>query len=308
VGEVRKPTIRPTEVLVEVAAASIDRGTWHLMTGRPLLMRLLGFGFRRPKALNPGRSFAGTIVATGEDVTSLRVGEAVYGTGDGSLAEFIAADEGKVARKPANLSFERAATIPVSAVAAVQAVRDQAKLEAGQHALIIGASGGVGAFILQLVKAAGAHATAVVSTAKIDLVRELGADEIIDYTRGDFTQDGRLFDVIFDTGGNRPLSEIRRLLAPNGTLVIVGGENNGKFLGGFARNVRMMLLAPLVRGQRLRSLVSKENADDLDALRVLIEAGSLLPVLDGTYRLEETAVALRRQVDGSARGKIAITM
>ena len=185
-GRVAKPTIQSTEVLVEVAAASVDRGTWHLMTGRPLLMRLMGFGFRRPKALNPGRSFAGTAVSVGDEVTSLRIGDAVYGTCDGSFAEFVAADESKVARKPVNLSFEQAATIPVSAVAAIQAVRDEAKLEAGQRALIIGASGGVGQLHPPTGQEAGAHATAVASTAKLDLVRELGADEVIDYTREDF--------------------------------------------------------------------------------------------------------------------------
>jgi 2-desacetyl-2-hydroxyethyl bacteriochlorophyllide A dehydrogenase len=307
VAEVAKPTIQRTDVLVEVAAASVDRGTWHLMTGRPLLMRLTGFGFRRPKALNPGRSFAGTVVSVGDDVTSLEVGDAVYGTGDGSFAELVATDERKVARKPGNVSFEQAATMPVSAVAALQAVRDEAKLEAGQRALIIGASGGVGSFILQLVKAAGAHATAVASTAKLDLVRDLGADEVIDYTLGDFTDGDRVYDVVFDTGGNRRLSEVRRLLAPKGTLVIVGGESDGRLLGGFARNVRMMLLAPLVRGQRLRSLVSKENAADLDALRELVEAGKVVPAIDRTYALSEAAAALHRQVAGSARGKIVIS-
>lgn len=307
-AEVARPTIRASEVLVEVAAASVDRGTWHLMTGRPLLMRLMGFGFQRPKALNPGRSFAGTVVSVGDGVTSLRLGDPVYGTCDGSFAEFVAADERKVARKPANLSFEQAATIPVSAVAAIQAVRDEAKLEAGQRVLLIGASGGVGSFILQLVKAAGAHATAVASTAKLDLLRELGADEVIDYTLEDFTDGGQVYDVIFDTGGNRRLSEVRRALASGGTLVIVGGESEGKLLGGFARNLRMMLIAPLVRGQRLRSLVSKENADDLDALRVLVEAGQVVPAMDRTYPLGETTVALRRQMAGHARGKIVISL
>jgi 2-desacetyl-2-hydroxyethyl bacteriochlorophyllide A dehydrogenase len=307
VAEVATPRIGRTDVLVEVAAASVDRGTWHLMTGRPLLMRLMGFGFRRPKALNPGRSFAGTVVSVGGEVTSLRVGDAVYGTGDGSFAEFVAADKSKVARKPANLSFEQAATIPVSAVAAVQAVRDEAEVAAGQRVLIIGASGGVGSFILQLVKAAGAHATAVASTAKLDLVRALGADEVIDYTFEDFADGGRVYDVIFDTGGNRRLADVRRALAPNGTLVIVGGESDGALLGGFARNVRMMLIAPFVRGQRLRSLVSKENAGDLDALRDIIEQGHLAPAIDRTYALGESPAALRRQVEGSARGKIVIT-
>jgi 2-desacetyl-2-hydroxyethyl bacteriochlorophyllide A dehydrogenase len=307
VGEVPQPAIGPHEVLVEVAAASVDRGTWHLMSGRPQLMRLMGFGFRRPKALNPGRSFAGTIVALGESVSGLHVGDAVYGTGEGSFAEYVAAAADKVARKPSNLSFEQAATVPVSAVTAIQAVRDVAKVKEGQRVLIIGASGGVGTFLVQLVKAFGGHVTAVASTAKLDMVRALGADEVIDYSRDDFADGRRTYDVILDTGGNRPLPEIRRALAPDGTLVIIGGETDGRWLGGFARNLRAMLRAPFVRGQRLRSLASKENAADLDALSALIEAGQVVPAVDRSYPLSETAAAIRRLTDGDAKGKIAIT-
>ena len=308
VGEVPRPSIGPREVLVEVAAASVDRGTWHLMSGRPQLMRLMGFGFRRPKALNPGRSFAGTIVSIGESISGMQPGEAVYGTGEGAFAEYVAAPADKVARKPTNLSFEQAATAPVSAVTAIQAVRDAAQVRQGQRVLIIGASGGVGTFLVQLVKAFGGHVTAVASTAKLDLVRGLGADEVIDYSRENFADGRRMYDVILDTGGNHPLSQIRRVLAPDGTLVIIGGENDGRWLGGFARNLKSILLAPFVRGQRLRSLASKENAADLDALRALFEAGQVAPAIDRSYPLSETAAAIRRLTDGQAQGKIVITM
>jgi NADPH:quinone reductase-like Zn-dependent oxidoreductase len=307
VAEVPQPRIGPHDVLVKVGAASVDRGTWHLMTGRPQLMRLIGFGFRRPKALNPGRSFAGTIVSIGNEITEFQPGDAVYGTSNGAFAEYVAAEAGKLARKPANLSFEQAAAAPVSAVTAIQAVRDVANVQQGQRVLIIGASGGVGTFLIQLVKAYGGRVTAVASGAKLDLVRALGADEVIDYTHDDFADGRQIYDVILDTGGNRPLSQIRSVLAPNGTLVIVGGETDGRWLGGFGRNLRAMLLAPFVRGQHLRSLASKENSADLDALRALFEAGQLTPAIDRTYPLSETAAAIRHLTEGRARGKIVIT-
>jgi NADPH:quinone reductase-like Zn-dependent oxidoreductase len=268
----------------------------------------MGFGFRRPKALNPGRSFAGTIVSVGEKVTGLTPGQEVYGTSQGAFAEFAAADADKVARKPTNLTFGQAATVPVSAVAAIQAVRDQANVQPGQRVLIIGASGGVGTFLVQLVKAFGGNVTAVASTTKLDLVRALGADEVIDYTVQDVTDGGRTYDVILDTGGNYPVSRIRRALSPSGTLVIVGGESDGSWLGGFARNLRAMLVAPFLRGQRLRSLTSKENAADLDALRALIEAGQVSPAVDREYPLVETAAAIRRLMDGAVRGKLVIAV
>jgi NADPH:quinone reductase-like Zn-dependent oxidoreductase len=301
-----RPVAREGQVLVQVAAASVDRGTWHLLTGRPQLMRLMGFGVRRPKALNPGRSFAGTVLEVGQGVTTVHPGDEVYGTAEGSLAEYVAADVGKVARKPANLTFEQAATLPVSGITALQAVRDEARLEAGQRVLIIGASGGVGTILVQLAKAAGAHVTGVASTSKVDIVRALGADGVIDYRLQDALDGTRTYDVILDTGGNRPLADVRRALAPTGTLVIVGGENEGRWLGGFARNLKTMAVAPFARGQRLRSLASTENAADLDALRLIVERGDLAPAIDRTYALSETASAIRRLMDGEARGKVVI--
>jgi 2-desacetyl-2-hydroxyethyl bacteriochlorophyllide A dehydrogenase len=307
VAEVPAPKPGRRDILVRVAAASVDRGTWHLMAGRPRLMRLLGFGFRRPKAGNPGRSFAGTAIAVGTDVTSVSIGDEVYGTGDGSFAELVSADQGHVARKPANLSFEQAAAVPVSAMAAIQAVRE-AGVQPGQRVLIIGASGGVGSSILQLVKDAGAHATAVASAAKADLARSLGADEVIDYTREDYTDGRRVYDVILDTGGDRSVSALRRSLAPGGTLVIVGGETDGRWIGGFARSLRVMLLAPFVRSQRLRALTSEEQASDLDALRKLIEACRLTPVIDRIRPLEEVPAAIADLVEGRAQGKTVIAV
>ena len=304
--DVQRPAAREGEVLVQVAAASVDRGTWHLLTGRPQLMRLMGFGVRRPKALNPGRSFAGIVVEIGHGVTQVQPGDEVYGTADGSFAEYVAADIGKVARKPANLTFEQAAATPVSGVTALQAVRDEARIEADQRVLILGASGGVGTFLVQLAKASGAHVTGVASTSKIDIVRALGTDDAIDYRLHDALDGTRTYDVILDTGGNRSLADVRRALAPTGTLVIVGGENEGRWLGGFARNLKAMALAPFARGQRLRSLASTENAADLDALRVIIERGDVTPAIDRTYTLSETASAIRRLMDGEARGKIVI--
>jgi NADPH:quinone reductase-like Zn-dependent oxidoreductase len=303
-----RPVARDGQVVVRVAAASVDRGTWHLLTGRPQLMRLMGFGLRRPKAINPGRSFAGTVAAVGGGVAELQVGDEVYGTGDGSFAEYIAADVAKVARKPANLSFAEAACAPVSAVAALQAVRDQANLEAGQSVLVVGASGGVGTFALQLAKLFGAAVTAVASSGKLDLVRALGADDVIDYAEEDFTRGPRTWDVILDTGGNRRLADVRRALAPTGTLVIVGGESDGAWIGGFARNLRALVIAPFLRGQRLRSLASKENANDLDELRGLFEDGHLVVPVGGSYALAETAAAIRHLTDGRASGKVVVAM
>lgn len=308
VAEIPRPAPRPGEVLVEVTAASVDRGTWHLMAGRPQLMRLMGFGVRRPKAMNPGRAFAGTVVAVAENVSEFRAGDSVYGTCDGSFAEYVTAKVDKVGHKPDSLTFEAAAGVPVSAVAAIQAVRDQARLQAGQRALVVGASGGVGSFLVQLVKAYGGHVTAVASASKLDFVRSLGADEVIDYAREDFADGRRTYDVVFDTGGNRPLSQVRRALAPGGTLVVVGGETEGRWLGGFARSLRAMLLAPFVRRQHLRSLASKENGGDLEALRLLFDEGRMTAAAERTYPLRETAAAIRYLTEGHARGKLVITL
>ncbi len=305
--QIEKPTAGDGEVLVRVRAASVDRGTWHLMTGLPHLIRVVGFGLRRPKASNPGRSLAGTVESVGRDVTGFAPGDAVYGTCDASFAEYAVVPAGQLAPKPSNLSFEEAATAPVSAVAALQAVRDHARVQAGQQVLIIGASGGVGAFALQIAKAFGAEVTGVSSTENLDRVRALGADDVVDYTRDDFADGCHRYDAILDTGGHSTLSRLRRALTPRGTLVIVGSETGGRWFGGFDRALRARLLSPFV-GQKLEMLTSSENAKDLTVLRELIEDGSVIPDIDRTYALRDTAAAIRQVQEGRAHGKVVITV
>jgi NADPH:quinone reductase-like Zn-dependent oxidoreductase len=306
-AEVARPIIEDDEVLVRVRAASVDRGTWHVMAGLPYPIRVAGFGLRRPKAPNPGRSVAGTVESVGKDVTEFKPGDDVYGTCEGSFAEYARARAGRLAPKPANLSFEQAAAVPVSALAALQAVRDQAQVQAGQKVLIIGASGGVGTFAVQIAKAFGADVTGVCSSAKADLVRALGADHVIDYTRDDFADGEHRYDAILDIGGNRRLSHLRRALTPRGRLVIVGGETDGRWLGGTDRQLRAHLLSPLV-GQKLGTFIASENAEDLVTLRELVESGKLAPAIDRTYPLGEAPAAIRYVQEGRARGKVVITV
>ena len=306
-AEIDMPDIAASEVLVKVRAAGLDRGTWHLMTGQPYLMRLIGFGFRRPKNPVSGLDVAGTVVAVGSEVTRFKPGDEVFGIARGSFAEYAAAREDKLAHKPANLSFEQAAVVPISGSTALQGLRDAGHVQAGQKVLVIGASGGVGTYAVQLAKAFGAHVTGVCSTAKVDLVRSLGADDVIDYTRADFADGSRRYDLILDVGGNSPLSRLRRALTPTGTLVIVGGEEGGKLTGGFDRQLRASVLSLFVR-QRLTMLVSKEHHSYLDALRPLIEVGHVTPAIDQSYPLAEAPAAMRRLEAGHVRGKIAITI
>jgi len=306
-GDVREPAIGPDEVLVRIRAASVDRGTWHLMAGLPYPMRLAGFGLRRPKALNPGRSLAGTVEAVGTDATAFAPGDQVYGTGAGSFAELACAEAGRLAPKPTCLSFEEAAAVPVSGLTALQAVRDHGEVRAGDAVLVIGASGGVGTFAVQIAKALGAELTGVCSTGKVDLVRSLGADHVIDYARQDIDEGNRQYDVILDVGGNRSLATLRRALTPRGTLVIVGGETGGRWLGGTDRQLRATILSRFV-GQDLGTFVASENTADLMALSELIEAGDVAPAMDRTHRLDGTAAAVRYVQEGGARGKVAITV
>jgi NADPH:quinone reductase-like Zn-dependent oxidoreductase len=306
-AEIDRPAIQPGEVLVRVHAASVDRGTWHVMAGLPYPIRLAGFGLRRPKGPNPGRSLAGTIEAVGADVTGFAKGDEVFGIAAGSFAEYARVRPDKLAPKPANLSFEQAAAVPISGLTALQAVRDQAKVRTGQRVLVVGASGGVGTFAVQIAKAYGAEVTAVCSTAKVDMVRALGADHVIDYTRLDFVDGQHRYDVVLDIGGNRRLSHLRRALTPRGRLVIVGGETDGRWLGGVDRQLRAQLLSPFV-GQKLGTFVASENADGLLAIRELIEAGKVTPAIDRTYPLGETAAAIRHLLDGQTRGKLVIAI
>jgi NADPH:quinone reductase-like Zn-dependent oxidoreductase len=306
-AEIDKPEIAANEVLLKVRAAGMDRGTWHVMTGQPYLMRVMGFGFRGPKNPVAGLDVAGTVVAVGSDVTRFQVGDEVFGISRGSFAEYAAAREDKLAHKPAGLSFEQAAVVPVSALTAIQGLRDAGRIKAGQRVLIIGASGGVGTYAVQLAKAFGAEVTGVCGTAKVDLVRSIGADHVVDYTQEDFSDSVTRYDLILDIGGNSRLSRLRRALAPTGTLAIVGGEEGGRLIGGFDRQIRAVLLSLFV-GQRLTMVASKEHYADLEPLSQLIEAGKLTPIIGQTYPLAEVPNAMRHLESGHARGKTAITI
>jgi NADPH:quinone reductase-like Zn-dependent oxidoreductase len=306
-AEIPPPTISEDEVLVRVAAASIDRGTWHVMTGLPYAMRLAGFGVRRPKALNPGRCLAGVVEAVGAKVAGFTAGDEVYGTGTGTFAELAVTTTGKLTRKPANLTFEQAAAVPISAVTALGAVRDTAGVQPDQTVLVIGASGGVGSFAVQIAKALGAEVTGMCGPTKTDLVLGLGADHVLDHSRHDITEGGRRYDVIIDIGGNRRLAHLRRALAPAGTLVIVGGETGGRWLGGFDRSLRAALLSPFV-AQRLAPHLSKENAVDLADVTALIESGAVTPAVERTYPLREVPAGIRHLHEGRARGKLTVTI
>jgi NADPH:quinone reductase-like Zn-dependent oxidoreductase len=305
--EIDKPEIADDEVLVRVFAAGVDRGVWHLMTGLPHLVRIMGFGLLRPKTRTQGVDFAGRVEEVGNGVANLKPGDEVFGTCAGSFAEYAAARENMAVRKPENLSFEQAAAVPTSGVAALQALRDKGQLRPGQRALIIGASGGVGSFAVQIAKALEAHVTGVCSTAKMDMVRSIGADAIIDYTREDFADAGTQYDVIIDIAGNRPLTHIRRALTPNGTLVIVGGEGGGRWLGGIDRQLRASIMSPLLR-QNLRSLFSEQRRSDLKFLQGLLEEGKVRPAIDRTFALSDAPSAIRHLENGHSRGKIVIAV
>jgi len=307
--DIDQPVPKDDEVLVQVHAAGLHRGDWHVMTGLPYLIRIVvpALGLRKPKVPVRGMDVAGRVAAVGKDVTRFRPGDAVFGWCDGSFAEYACAPEDNLAPKPANLSFEQAAAVPISGFAALQGLRDQGQVQPGQQVLIIGAAGGVGSFAVQLAKAFGAEVTGVCSTTQADLVRSLGADDVIDYTRDDITDGTRHWDLILDTAGRRTLSQLRRALTPRGTLVIVGGEGAGRWLGGFDRNLRAPVLSRFV-SQRLRMLASKERQGDLQTLRELIEAGKLTPIIGRTYPLREVPEAIRHLEAGHTRGKLVITV
>jgi NADPH:quinone reductase-like Zn-dependent oxidoreductase len=304
--EIDRPTIGDGEVLVRVHAAGLDRGTLHLMSGQPYLMRLMGFGLRAPKNPVPGRDVAGTVVAVGANVTRFEVGHEVFGISKGSFAEYASAREDKLVRKPANLSFDQAAVVAVSGLTALQSLRDVGRVERGQHVLIVGASGGVGTFAVQIAKSFGAEVTGVCSTAKVDLVRSIGADHVIDYTKEDFANGPRRYDLILDIGGDSPLSRLRRALTPRGTLVIVGGED-GDRLTGMNRQLRALALSPFVH-QRLTIKTPKERYADLERLAELVEADELIPTIDRTYALHQAPDAVRHLQAGHARGKLVIAV
>ena len=301
------PAVGDAEVLLRVRAAGVGPDVWHSVTGRPYLVRLMGLGLRAPKMRVPGRDVAGIVEAVGSAVTRLHPGDEVFGVCRGAFAEYACAEPDRLAAKPANLSFEHAAAVPVSGCTALHGLRDAGGLQAGQSVLIIGASGGVGTFAVQLAKAFAAEVTGVCSTSKVDSVRSLGADHVIDYRREDFPDGRHRYDLILDTAGRRTLRQLRSALAPRGSLVLVGGEGGGRWTGGFDRQLRAVLLSAFV-GQTLRSLVSTERREDLLFLKDLIEAGKVTPVLNTTYALEEAARALSDADEGHGRGKVVITV
>jgi NADPH:quinone reductase-like Zn-dependent oxidoreductase len=304
---IEDPVVGDGDVLVRVHAAGCGPDVWHLMTGMPYMARP-AIGLRRPKIGVRGWDVAGTVEAVGANVKGFLPGDQVMGTAEGSFAELVIAQPDKLVAKPAGLSFEQAAAVPISGTTALRAVRDKGNVQPGQTVLVIGAAGGVGSLAVQIAKAFAGRVTAVSSTSKADLVRSIGADDVIDYTRDDFTDGARRWDVIIDTAGRRPLSQLRRALTPKGTLVIVGGDGGGNWTGGFFRG---MLRAPLVSlfvGQKLGGLNSKVKQEDLQALKELIEAGKVTPVIDRAYPLIEAPDAIRYLAEGHARGKIVITV
>jgi NADPH:quinone reductase-like Zn-dependent oxidoreductase len=304
-ARIARPEIGDNDVLVRVHAASIHIGDWHVMTGLPYLLRVVGFGFRAPKARVRGTDVAGTVEAVGQNVTLFQAGDEVFGTCDGSFAEYAAPPEDTLMLKPANLTFEQAAAVPTSSVAALQALREAGSITSGQRVLIVGASGGVGLFAVQIAKSFGADVTAVCSATKVDLVRSIGADHVIDYTKEDFTQSGDRYDVILVMGGNHSLSQLKRVLRPGGTLVPVGTEEGNRWVGGKAW-IRAMLLSRVVR--HLRPLASEPNQADLQFVTELIEDAKITPVIDKTYPLSGVPDAIRYLTAGQGRGKIVITL
>ncbi len=305
--DIDKPAVGNDDVLVRVHAAGVDPGVWHLMTGLPYLVRIAGFGLRQPKTRVRGTDLAGRVEAVGRNVIQFKPADEVFGTGDGTFAEYVCTRAETLLTRPRNLTYEQAAAIPTSALTALHGLRDAGKARPGQKVLIVGAAGGVGTFGVQIAKALGTEVTGVCSTTKTDLVLSLGADHAIDYTREDFADGRRRYDLILDTAGIRPLSTLRRALTPDGTLVIVGGEGGGRWLGGTDRQLRALLLSPFVR-QKLRSFISMPRKDDLQFVKELVEAGRITPAIDKTYPLSDVPAAIRHLEAGRARGKVVITI
>jgi NADPH:quinone reductase-like Zn-dependent oxidoreductase len=301
--DVDKPEIADNEVLVRVHAASVHVGDWILMTGSPFVMRM-ATGLRKPKNRVPGTDVAGTVEAVGSDVKLLRPGDEVFGWCAGAFAEYARATEDHFVKKPATLTFEQAAAVGVSASTALQLLRDDGRVQPGQKVLINGASGGVGTFAVQIAKAFGAEVTGVCSTKNVDMVRSIGADHVIDYTRVDFTSATERYDLILDNVGNHSMARTRRALTPLGTLISNGG---GHADGKLGRTVRTMLVSMFVR-QQASPTVKTQNHDDLVALRDLVEAGKVTPVIDGTYPLRETPRAIGHVAAGHAAGTVVISV
>jgi NADPH:quinone reductase-like Zn-dependent oxidoreductase len=305
-SQVARPGPSENEVLVRVHAAGLDRGAWHMMTGQPYLGRL-AFGLRTPRRRVLGIEVAGTVDAVGSAVSRFAVGDEVYGFAQGSFAEYAVARADRLAAKPGNLTFEQAAAVPVSGATALQALTDAGRVEAGQAVLVIGASGGVGSYAVQIAKALGAGVTGVASAGKADLVRSLGADDVMDYAGDDYADGSRHYDLVLDIGGNPTLSRLRRALTRTGTAVITGGEEGGSFSGGMNRQLRALAWSPFLR-QRLTMFLAQQRSSDLDRLSALIETGDVIPSVERTYPLDEAADAMRHLAAGAVRGKVVLSV
>jgi NADPH:quinone reductase-like Zn-dependent oxidoreductase len=307
IKDVHKPEVEADQVLVRVRAASANPYDWHFMRGIPYIART-SMGLRKPKYSLLGTDVAGEVEAVGNAVTRFRPGDAVFGfVGSGGFAEYVSAPEKLLALKPAKLSFEQAATVPLAAVTALQGLRDAGEIQAGQEVLIVGASGGVGTFAVQIAKWYGADVTGVCSTRNVEMVRSIGADHVIDYTREDFTRTGQRYDLIFQLAGTASPSACRRALAPRGRLVLSSGDSSGRIIGPVGRIIKAILISPFI-GQTLRPFVAKPSSNDLQFVRELIEAGRVAPVIDRTYPLTEAADAIRYIETGRARGKVVISV
>ncbi len=305
-ADIEMPSPADNEVLIKVAAASVNPLDWHFMRGEPYLMRLMS-GLGAPDETGIGVDFAGTVAAVGSDVTRFKPGDEVFGGADGAFAEYLTIGESRaLAMKPANVSFEQAASVPIAALTALQALRDTGKLQPGQKVLINGASGGVGTFAVQIAKSLGAEVTGVCSTRNVELVRSLGADYVLDYTKEDYTEIGKQYDLIVDMVSNHSLSENRQALTPEGTLVIVGG-GKGNWLGPMMGPIKALLYSPFV-GQDFIMILAQLRNDDLVILADLMQKGDVTPVIDRRYKLSEVSAALQYSEQGHARGKIIINM
>ena len=310
IRNIKKPIPNDDQVLVKVRAASLNPLDWHYMEGTPYMIRAMGAGLRKPKSPRLGVDLAGTVEAVGKNVTQFKPGDEVFGTGHGAaFAEYVCAGKTKLVLKPANITFEQAAVVPIAALTALQGLRDKGKVQPGQKVLINGASGGVGTFAVQIAKSFGADVTGVCSTKNLDLVRSLGADHVIDYTKEDFTSGAQRYDLILDNVGTQPLSGFRRALKPQGICVMIGGggPNEGRWIGALARPVKALLLSPFV-SQQMSMMLAEIRQEDLTVMRDLMEAGKVTPVVDKTYPLSQVREAIKYLEAGHARGKVILTM
>jgi NADPH:quinone reductase-like Zn-dependent oxidoreductase len=308
--DIEKPTPNDDQILVKVRAASVNPYDWHFIEGTPKIVRLMGVGLRKPKDTRVGVDFAGTVEAVGKKVTQFKPGDDVFGGRGGAFAEYVCRRaEGAVALKPASITFEQAASVNIAGITALQAIRDKGKVQPGQKVLINGASGGVGTFAVQIAKSFGADVTGVCSTRNVDLVRSLGADHVIDYTKEDFAKGEQRYDVILDNVPNHSLSECRRILNPKGKYVMIGGggPNDSRWIGPFGRVIHALLVSPFI-SQKMGMMMADANQKDLTILADMMQSGKVKPVIDRTYKLSEVPAAIAYLEEGHARGKVVITI